>query len=312
MSFRSISVIVLATSACADPSAPSITDPSTPWPRTLGELGAIEGAQFVPAGDRVHAYDVAYPLWSSGSDKARHLALPGGAAIDDGARDDWRFPTGTVAFKTFSAGGRALETRAIRKLDSEWEYAVYLWDGDDAELLDTELAVTIDLGEGAVHTVPAPLQCKQCHETAASALLGVNELQLADELPRLADAGMFANGAPDDPTRIDHPDPRTAGVLGWFVGNCTHCHNGSDAENASFDLAPAVALANTIDVPTESSATAAGIRIVPGDPLASILYLAVSGDHDDPELEDMPPIGVDRRDEAAIAELRTMIEELAP
>jgi hypothetical protein len=312
MSFRGIIVGVLVTSACADPSAPAITDPTTPWPRTLAELGEIEGARFVPAGEHVLAYDVAYPLWSSGSAKERHLVLPSAAAVDNADRDAWGFATGTVAFKTFAANDRALETRAIRKLESEWEYAVYLWDGDDAELLETEQSVAIDLGDGAVHTVPAPLQCKQCHETATSHLLGVNELQLADELTRLDDAGVLARPAPDDPDRIDHPDPRTAGVLGWFVGNCTHCHNGGDTDNASFDLAPAVALANTIDVPTESSATAAGIRIVPGDPLASILYLAVSGDHDDPELEDMPPIAVDRRDEAAIAELRTMIEELAP
>jgi hypothetical protein len=301
---------MLMTSACADDRAPSITDPTTPWPRTLSELGSTAGDRFAPVGDRVLAYDVAYPLWSSGSSKERHLVLPTDAAIDDRDRDGWRFATGTVAFKTFAADGRALETRAIRAFEGEWDYAVYLWDGDDAELLETELEVAIDLDGGGVHTVPAPLQCKQCHEAAASPLLGVNELQLADELPRLDEAGVLANGAPDDPARIDHPDPRTAGVLGWFVGNCTHCHNGGDADNASFDLGPTVALTNTVDVPTESGATAAGIRIVPGDPLASILYLAVSGDHEDPELEDMPPIGIDRRDAAAIAELRAMIEEL--
>jgi hypothetical protein len=310
MSFRTVIMgSAIAMVACADESeAPAITELATPWPRTLAELGTVADGSFTPDGGI--AYDVAHPLWSSGSSKARHLVLPEGGAIDDGDREAWRFAAGTVAFKTFADGERPLETRAIRRLVDEWEYAVYLWDGDDAELLDNELAVEIPLDAGGVHTVPARLQCEQCHATAASALLGVNELQLADALPGLDEVGALAHGAPSDPARIDHPDPTTADVLGWFVGNCSHCHNGGDGENASFDLGPDVALANTIDVPIESSVTAAGIRIVPGDPLASVLYLAVSGEHDDPELEDMPPVGIDRRDDAGIAKLRTMIEEL--
>ncbi len=308
MSFRSVIMgSAIAMVACSESSGPpAITDPATPWPSDLAELGAVDDGTFTP--DGAIAYDVAYPLWSSGSSKTRQLVLPKNGAIDDGDREAWRFAVGTVAFKTFADGDRPLETRAIRRIADEWEYVVYLWDGDQATLLDNDLSVEIPLEAGGVHTVPARLQCEQCHATSASPLLGVNELQLADQLPALDD--VLVHGAPSDPARIDHPDPTTAAVLGWFVGNCTHCHNGSDAENASFDLRPDVALANTIDVPIESSATAAGIRIVPGDPLASVLYLAVSGEHDDPELEDMPPVGIDRRDTDGIARLRTMIEEL--
>lgn len=302
---------VLATSACEQPSeGPAITELDTPWPEALSELGSIAQGRFTPRGERALAYDVAYPLWSSGSGKDRHLVLPPEAVIDDTDRMQWQFPPGTVAFKTFADGERPLETRAIRRLENGWEYEVYLWDEHGASLADIEQPIPIALDDGGTHTVPARLQCKQCHETAPQALLAVGELQLADALPDLEAAGMLARGAPTDPARIEHPDPVTAQVLGWFVGNCTHCHNGGDADNASFDLSPAVALSNTVGVPVQSSATAAGIRIVPGDPSSSILYLAVSGEHDDPELEDMPPVGVDRRDDAGIEALRTMIEEL--
>ena len=96
--------------------------------------------------------------------------------------------------------------------------------------------------------------------------------------------------------------PLTSAVLGNFVGNCVHCHNGSNGAASSFDLRPAVALENLVDQPTASSATAAGIRLVPGAPEESILYLAMSGTPD-LEVKEMPPLGVAIRDLSAIEQL---------
>ena len=101
----------------------------------------------------------------------------------------------------------------------------------------------------------------------------------------------------------------TSQVLGYLVGNCTHCHNGTNGAASSFDLRPEVALRNLIDQPTASSATADGIRVVPGEPEQSVLYLAVRGGSDF-EVKDMPPLGVARRDDAAIQLLRNWILEL--
>jgi hypothetical protein len=49
---------------------------------------------------------------------------------------------------------------------------------------------------------------------------------------------------------------------------------------------------------------------VPGSPETSILFLAFSGETDDPEVSAMPPMGVDVRDQAAIELLRAFILEL--
>jgi hypothetical protein len=38
-----------------------------------------------------------------------------------------------------------------------------------------------------------------------------------------------------------------------------------------------------------------------------MLFLAISGEHDDPEIKDMPPVGVDVRDTASIETLRSFI-----
>jgi hypothetical protein len=104
--------------------------------------------------------------------------------------------------------------------------------------------------------------------------------------------------------------PLTSAALGYFVGNCVHCHNGTNGAASSFDLRPAVALQNIIDQPTASSATADGIRVTPGKPEESILYLGVKGGTE-LEVKDMPPLGVAQRDASAIEQLSAWITALA-
>ena len=58
-----------------------------------------------------------------------------------------------------------------------------------------------------------------------------------------------------------------------------------------------------------SSASADGIRIVPGSPDESVLFAAVAGSGDI-ETKDMPPVGVALRDAAAIELLREWIVAL--
>lgn len=44
-------------------------------------------------------------------------------------------------------------------------------------------------------------------------------------------------------------------------------------------------LANIVNQPTASSASAAGIRVIPGDPEHSVLFLAVSAETTDPSIK---------------------------
>lgn len=129
-----------------------------------------------------------------------------------------------------------------------------------------------------------------------------------DAIETLVDYGLLppqVEASP--PLRASHELERS--VLGWFVGNCTHCHNGSGVDGSSFDLRPDVALENTINQMTQSSAAGDGVRIVPGDPEASELFVVVARMDLSPEQKPMPPVGVDRLDETGIERLRTLIEQ---
>jgi hypothetical protein len=171
------------------------------------------------------------------------------------------------------------------------------------------VAVLADDGTPFEHLIPNRLECRQCHESAASQVLGFNELQLAKsgDLERLAPH--LNPPPPESPAALPEQGPLTSQVLGYLVGNCVHCHNGSNGAASSFDLRPEVALSNLIDQPTASSATAAGIRVAPGEPDQSVLYLALAGNRTG-EVKDMPPLGVAVRDARAALLLRDWIDAL--
>jgi hypothetical protein len=114
------------------------------------------------------------------------------------------------------------------------------------------------------------------------------------------------------PAQIVHADPRTRDVLGYLHGNCAHCHNASDNAMSKLDLDYRCALDNVIGKETEGSGQAPGVRVVPGAPEQSILYLSMTAESDELEQQPMPPIGVQRRDATAIALIHDWIADLAP
>jgi hypothetical protein len=285
---------------CGDNVQPFFDEPSQPLPARLSELGLDDS--------RVFAYEPTWPLWSSGSDKTRLAVFP--APIDTTVADRWVFPTGTTFIKTFAYGDRPIETRVLRPLDVP-TFDVYKWDGDDAYLADltTKDPVTVD---GGTHTIPSRIDCRACHESAAQPTIGFSELQLGDAtLARLDERGLRTR-VNAEPERIPGrtADSLTYQVLGYFTGNCVPCHHTGTGPNNSFDLRYQVALQNTIDHPTESSASAAGIRVVPGDPEQSILWLAFARDTTNPEVKPMPPVGIDRGDAEGIELVRRWIASL--
>jgi len=278
------------------------TEPLGELPAKLSEVGIYQGAKVTAPLAPARAYEPSYPLWSDGGQKFRSFVLPEGTSFDTTDPQNYVFPLGTLIFKTFSfptptspAEAVPVETRVLRLKDDGWELAAYAWDdtASDAQLLDLKRgqtrAVLGEDGDVVQHVIPSRLECRQCHESATSEVLGINDLQLGNGLP--------AHG------------PLTTSVLGYFVGNCVHCHNGTNGAASSFDLRPDVALANIVNQPTASSATADGLRVTPGKPDESILYLGVKGGTE-LEVKDMPPLGVALRDAQAVQLLRDWISAL--
>ena len=307
-------LLVGCSDAASDPDAARWIerDPLAELPAKLSAVGIYQGSEVANALEPALAYEPGHPLWSDGGKKFRSVVLPEGSSIDASDADNYVFPLGTLIFKTFSfKTARSpdvevpVETRLLRLKEDGWELSAYAWNdaATDAELLDLKRSQNVEVlgddGEVVEHAIPSRLECKQCHESADSEVLGINELQLAksgslgDVLPRL-------EPAPAKPYRaLPEHGPLTTGVLGYFVGNCVHCHNGSNGAASSFDLRPEAALSNIINQPTESSATADGLRISPGSPDESILYLGVKGGTE-LEVKDMPPVGVALRDASAV------------
>lgn len=205
--------------------------------------------------------------------------------------------------------------------DTSWDYAVYLWNsqGTDADLWDPRRSVAVPVeadGQSFDHVVPAKLDCRKCHESQVNPVIGFDELRLnapplsggsGTQLARLGEEGMLTV-RPANPVQISHPDERTTRVLEYLHGNCAHCHNGGDGPSSSFDMRFPVALQNLIGKPTEGEALA-GIRVVPGDPDTSALYLAMTREEFE-DIQAMPPVGVQRADPQALALIRAWIEAL--
>jgi glucose/arabinose dehydrogenase len=305
-----------------------VEDPLGPLPVKLTDTGIFADDTHTKPIARAIRYEPSLPLWSNGSDKARWLLLPEGTQIDNTQRDHWEFPVGTLFFKTFSfsASGKTdrVETRLIRRTREGWEYHAYKWRGSDADLLSLERALPVTNNPSNVvkykHEIPSRFDCRSCHESNQMPVIGFDELRLSagaadggrTQLQELAARGVFKHPIPSDPERIALEDPRTRVVLGYLHGNCAHCHNGSENTMSTLDLTHSVALANLVGKETEGSGQASGVRVVPGVPEQSVLYLAMSGEGDDPELQDMPPVGVQVRDSAAIKLIREWITALQP
>ncbi len=312
---RSAFLLIFALSGCSTPLPDYLDDPELPLPELLSELGAFRGTKPVK---QLVPYEPAYPLWSNGSRKDRALALPDGAVVDTSDPDAWGFPDGAMLFKTFSYDAGPVETRILRRIDGDWEYAVYWWDasGDDASLWDEttepEVPVSVD-GASFEHVVPNRLGCRTCHEAHADGVIGLDTRQLGATVDGVRQADGLQDWLSHDlpaTEPISAADADEQYVKRYAVGNCVHCHDGTRGVNNSFDLSPDVFLDNIVGQPTESVASASGTRVIPGNSADSILFQALSGETDDPSVKPMPALGVQRIDADAVEVWRRWIDNL--
>ena len=231
---------------------------------------------------------------------------------------------------------RPIETRLIRLVKaSNYEFFIYQWnaDGSDATLvmndlegdINAEIPVAITIkrnvngqpfmlngGQPFMHSLPSRDACDQCHSQngmVAQTFIGFDELRLnskfkADsaktQLQAFADAGVFSQPLPADPATItdaSNDGGRLLRVKRFLFGNCVTCHNG----NGQVDFHPDVLVANTVGKPTEAQSVmppAGWLRVVPGDPAKSVLYVQMQRTNLPPpegannRLRPMPPVGL--------------------
>jgi len=290
-------------------------------PPTLAATGFFDAA-----GRR--AFTPQYPLWSDGADKARLVALPPGTSVDATNPDAWEFPRGTRLWKTFSHGGRAVETRFIeRRADGRWRYAAYVWnaDGRDATLAPARaVTLAVSAAPGGRYTVPARADCLACHAGATVPVLGFSALQLAPGLRALADAGVVSRlpqALRDAPPAIAAASATERAALGHLHGNCAHCHHPNEGRvPVRIDLMQRVAdpqasaaavLRSLVDATARyqpPGQTDARI-VVPGDAARSVLARRM-GSRD--PLTQMPPLGTEHIDSEGLALVTRWIQQDLP
>ncbi|HSK04717.1 MAG TPA: PQQ-dependent sugar dehydrogenase [Kofleriaceae bacterium] len=307
---------------------PSGPAPPDEFPRLLSETGCVDPKDPTKPGPGLIPYDVNAPLWSDGGDKERWFAIPDGTTIAIDADQDWELPVGSVAVKTFSVGGKRIETRLfMRHDDGGWAGYTYEWndDGTDAALLPA--AKVKDVGGAAAWSYPSRNQCLQCHGKAAGSTLGLETAQLnreavypstnrlSNQLATLDKIGMLSAPlpvAPADAVRLADPagkDELEARARAYLHANCAHCHQPDGGGQGTMDLRYARSLAETVTCDADNTQGAVGAAtklIVPGAPEQSILSLRVHAT----DSKRMPPVAVSVIDPVGTAVIDDWIRAL--
>ncbi|MEZ5291574.1 MAG: hypothetical protein R2745_10845 [Vicinamibacterales bacterium] len=318
-----------------------------PVPGRLSETGLYRDAATLEVDPRNRPFTPQYPLWTDGAAKRRWVRLPEGAGIDVADIDSWDYPVGTRFWKEFAFDGRRVETRMLVKTAAaHWEFASYVWNADqrDAVLAPEDgLADVAEVAPGKYHSVPSIADCRSCHDSGRTEVMGFSALQLSDDrdplaphaepvapgmvtLSTLAAEGRLSPPHPDwvaSPPRVAASDPRERAVLGYLSTNCGSCHNRASTI-ASLGLflkysiaAPggcaADAIATTAGQPghwvVPTAPEGASRLLAPGRPDLSALFSRAKSRR---PASQMPPLGSVVADREALALVQAWIASGVP
>lgn len=302
---------------------------------------------YVPGGtedidSRNQPYSPQYPLWSDGARKRRWVRLPERTVIDARSPDHWEFPVGTRFWKEFEFGGRKIETRFLWKATLDrWVFASYAWNDaqtDAALAPEGGIANIVEVAPGRSHSIPGVADCRACHDSARTEILGFDALQLSTDRdpnalhaePLTHDMVTLETLVIDErispsrrdwlahPPRIPAADADTRAALGYLSTNCGSCHNRASSiaslglilkHSPRANAECTAALATTVDraghwvVPTAPDGES---RLVsPGHPELSALLARARSRRLSSQ---MPPIGTVVADREAIDLLTRWIQ----
>jgi uncharacterized repeat protein (TIGR03806 family) len=287
---------------------PSGTPPVDTFPQLLSQTGCFQANDpKIPVAAMV-PYDLNAPFWSDGAAKQRHFAIPDGTTITVTPSGDFDFPNGTVLSKTFSLGGKRIETRLfMRHLNGNWAGYSYEWNDQETEatLLPGAKSRVVN---AQTWNYPSRSQCLQCHTAIAGRSLGPEIGQLnrdllypstgrtANELETLAGLGFLSaplTGPVSTLARLEQPfgtgglEPRARAYL---HANCAGCHQqGMGQGPADWRYSLSFRNTNSCNVaPQNGTLGIAGARlIVPGSPSTSIVSRRIHALN----ASRMPPVG---------------------
>ena len=308
---------------------PNVVAGPNNFPDRLSKTGCVSPNDPKKPASGLIAYGVNAPLWSDGAVKDRWMALPDGQKITVNDTDGhFDFPAGTVLMKTFSLGGKRIETRLFtRHDDGGWAGYTYEWLDDQSDAVFLKSSKTKTVGT-QTWSYPSRSDCVGCHTEAAGRSLGPEVAQLngdyvypttnfiSNQLKTLDHIGMFTKplGKPVDQL-LAYPDPYGAAPVelrarAYLQSNCSNCHRPQGGGRGNMDLRFGRSLLDTKTCNVDPEAGDIGIAgaklLAPGAPALSLL----SARPHSPAANRMPPLASSVVDDKGVKVLDDWIKAI--
>jgi hypothetical protein len=306
--------------------APDVAPTMPPFSTNLSEMGLYANLATKTLSSAVTEYAPNYALWSDSAEKRRWIWLPAGTKIDTSDMDHWQFPVGTRLFKEFIRDGKRIETRMVeRTTATDTLLGTYVWNDTETEAVWTTGGVTN--ARGTQHDVPSVAVCGQCHNGEPGHVLGFSAVQLSRgpaatgvSLASIAAKGWLSVAPPAGASYAAPGDATTAKALGVLHANCGTCHNDQAIAYTQTDQVLRLYVGETTPQATRiwkttikaatQSFLSIPLRIAPGDPSHSAIYVRMS--HRSPDPGPMPPVGTKIVDPDGLAAVNAWISALPP
>lgn len=308
---------------------PSAPPGPTSFPDRLSATGCVDATDARKPAQGLIPYGVNAPLWSDGSAKERFVALPDGATIDVKEDGDFDPPVGTVLVKTFSVGGKRVETRLlVRHADGEWAGYSYEWLDNESDAVLLPSSKRKQVGSQAWY-FPSRGECMRCHTQAAGRTLGLEIGQLngdfaypstnrvANQLETLEHIQVLSRqlGKPIGALAVFPPPlgsaPTADRARAYLHANCSSCHRPQGGARGNLDLrygTPFAAMnACNVDPAAGDVGVARAKLLVPGSPAKSVISIRP---HALGAIR-MPPLASSVVDDAALAVVDAWIAGVA-
>jgi uncharacterized repeat protein (TIGR03806 family) len=283
----------------------------------LSMTGCLDPKNAAQAPTGAIPYTVSSPLWSDGAQKSRWLFVPDGSKIGVRPDGDFDVPPATAAVKTFTVGGKKIETRLfVRYADGGWAGYSYEWNDDESDALLLQDSKTKPLANGATWYFPSRAECFACHTPSAGFTLGLEARQLTqdgviDRFASVLEAPIAQNAFPPLRTADTAGASSEERARGYLHANCSICHReGSGTGAATLDLRIDRAFKDTRTCNVAPQAGDLGVvdskLITPGDPSKSTITLRMRA----LDQNRMPNVATRVVDEVGATAVETWIREL--